>query len=288
MIPFPSQNQKALIKTIEIQDKTHRGGIIDSSLTLLFDEAHDLIFYKYIDKFRHIFDTTTEKIKNLYENKAPMKEIEKQLEVFRDLILEALVDLNSSEIQEDEAFPTKKVDSKKELKTFRFKIIVCGDPEVGKTSIVLRFTDRAFRRTYIPTLGVNLSEKLIRYEKYAAEFVIWDLAGQSKFQLMRKHFYSGAHGQLLLFDLTRPATFQSLARWHEDIRSTLNVGLEGLIIGNKADLTGQRDVGRKEISKLSKKLGLEAIETSALTGENVDDAFYRLGELLIKQKIQET
>jgi len=288
MIPLPSQNQKALIKTIEIKDKTHRGGVIDSSLTLLFDEAHDLIFYKYIDKFQGIFNESADRIKNLHEAKALHQKIEKELEVFREDIIEALIDLNSSEVQEEEAFPTKKAEPLKDLRTFRFKIIVCGDPEVGKTSLVLRFTDSAFRRTYIPTLGVNISEKIIKYEKYAAEFVIWDVAGQSKFQLMRKHFYGGANGLLLIFDLTRPNTFQSLVRWYADIKATLGVELEGLIVGNKNDLTEERKIGRDKITELSNELGLEALETSALTGENVDEAFRKLGELLINLKIQET
>ncbi len=290
MIPFPSKNLKGLIKNIEIQDKTRRGGIIDSSLTLLIDEADDLIFYKYIDQFEVNFEEAATKIKNLQEAGKPIQEVNRQLTIFLKHINETLNDLQESELRlhETEAFPTDKKDVPTDLTAFKFKIVVCGDSEVGKTSVVLRFTDKAFRRTYIPTVGVNLSEKRIQYENFTVEFIIWDIAGESKFRLMRKHFYHGADGQLLMFDLTRPATLQSLKSWYQDIKSNIGFDLKGIIVGNKNDLVDQRQVGKDTMSKIASNLDLDVIETSALTGENVDAAFAKLGMLLIKQKSEKS
>ena len=289
VIPFPSLNMKGLVKSMEIKDKRRRGGVIESSITLLFSEVNDLIFYRYINNFEEIFTKSAAKIIQLEEAKADRTLIEAELDNLYKSSVEILNDLQEVEVatQEPEAFPKEK-EEEIEPSAFRFKIIVCGDPEVGKTSTVLRFTNKAFRRTYIPTVGVNISEKVVFLKDQNAkiEYVIWDLAGQSKFQLMRKHFYKGADGVLLIFDLTRPLTFKNIASWYQDIKASLKTNLFGFIIGNKADLVDQRKVNSKEIATLAKELNLEYAETSALSGENVDNAFYKLAESLIAQRKQ--
>ncbi|MHA1263863.1 MAG: Rab family GTPase [Candidatus Helarchaeota archaeon] len=285
LIPFPLYNIKGIIKTIEIPDWKHRGGHVDSSITLLFDAADDLIFYKYLKYFEPVFEKAAKKIQQL-----PHKsEFNKILEHFQKEISEILKDLRLSELgsYENKPFPLAKEPALKEgLKVFRFKIIICGDPEVGKTSLVLRFTDRAFRRTYLPTLGVNISEKFIIYNQYAVQFIFWDIAGQTKFQIIRKHFYNGAHGLLLVFDLTRLNTFQNLRGWFKDIQTYVGSEIKGLLLGNKNDLIEQREISPTQISKLAYIFKLPVIETSALTGNNVEAAFYQLGQLLIQQKLE--
>jgi small GTP-binding protein len=284
IIPFPSINMKGLIKLMGIRDKTRRGGVIDSSITLLFSEFNDLVFYKYITNFEEVFTESATKIVELEEAKAEKEIIKDELNKLYNNSIEILNELRDSEIamQETEAFPKEK----EEILDYRFKIIVCGDPEVGKTSVVLRFTNKAFKKTYIPTIGVNISEKKVYLEDENAEteFVIWDIAGQTKFQIMRRHFYKGADGLLLIFDLTRPSTFKNIANWYQDIKALLKVDLFGYILGNKSDLIDQRKVSSEEIANLTKQLDLEYIETSALSGENVDNAFYRLAEVLINQR----
>ena len=102
---------------------------------------------------------------------------------------------------------------------------------------------------------------------------------------MRKHFYHGANGQLLIFDLTRPKTFKNIINWHQDIKSFIKEDLGGLIIGNKSDLVDLRKVQTDEMTKLVGELGLDFLETSALSGENVDEAFIQLGKILIEHGI---
>jgi small GTP-binding protein len=118
------------------------------------------------------------------------------------------------------------------------------------------------------------------------EFIIWDIAGRGAFQKMRKHFYQGADGVLLIFDLTRAQTFKNLTKWFQDLKSLLKYDLFGFILGNKSDLAEQRIVNSEEIEILAKEINLEYIETSALSGENIDNVFYRLADLLITQCIK--
>lgn len=291
IIPFPSINLKGLIKSFDIRDWKRRGGYGDCAITLLFNEANDLIFYKYITHFEEIFEESATKIAKLEEVKAESAQIQEELTRLLQKANQLLSDLQSAEITapEQEAFPEEKEEMKGQ-KGFRFKVIVCGDPEVGKTSLVLRFTNKAFRRTYIPTIGVNISEKkaYLKSKKAKIEWVIWDIAGQTKFQKARPHFYQGADGLLLVFDLTQPTTFKNVTKWFQDIKITLKTDLFGYLLGNKSDLVDQRKVNAKEIDILSKELNFEYIETSALSGANVDDAFLQLADLLITQRIKQT
>ena len=280
IIPFPSFNLKAMVKALEIPDQKQRGGVTDASITLLFNEINDLIFYKYMNNFEFLFNETADKIIEKGA-KADKREISEEIERLYSNLINMLDDLRETEMSgfAGEEFPSVSEELEKE---YKLKIIVCGDPAVGKTSTVLRFTDRAFKRTYIPTIGVNITEKIIRSKNNEFTFIIWDIAGQTKFQRMRKHFYTGADGKLLIFDLTRRKTFDSIKEWFLDIKKNLigKKDLHGFIIGNKCDLEENREVSFEEAQKLAKDLNLRYIETSAKTGKNVDEAFYELGEIL--------
>ncbi len=283
VVPFPTLKLKGLIKTLEIKDATRRGGAIDSAITVVFKEDQDSVFYKYINSFEDIFTKASTKIVKLEEAKADKELIKEELMRFHTQILYTLDELYDLEmsLDEQEEFPASAEES--EMGEARFKIVVCGDPQVGKTSTVLRFTDRSFRRTYIMTLGVNVTEKFVRMKNLnvTIKFVIWDIAGQEKFGMMRRHFYEGADGMLLIFDLTRPETFQNIKKWYKDIKTHIKKELHGFILGNKSDLFEERKVFHEEISNLAKELSLAHFETSALTGRNVDKAFYKLGEKLV-------
>ncbi len=284
IIPFPSINLKGLIKSFTIQDVKRRGGQINCALTLLFREQYDPIFYKHIDHFEDAFDSGTQTLISLNDGNDSL--IVDELNKFKNRATSILKELQNAEIPEETmvSFPIAEEDPKRR-KIYRFKVIICGDPEVGKTSTVLRFTDRAFRRIYLQTIGVNISEKdIICKNNNKIIYAIWDIAGQSKYRLVRKHFYQGADAKVLVFDLTRPETFNNIVHWFNDIRGQLKEDLAGMIIGNKCDLENKRGVTAEQISALSRDLGLDYFETSALTGENVDEAFYRLAELIIQRR----
>ena len=284
IIPFPSLNLKGLIRSFNIQDVTKRGGQINCALTVLFREKYDSIFYKHIDHFEDVFNSVSKTLISLSDENN--SQIEDELNNFKRRIDSVLMDLQRSETPEETmvSFPIAEEDTKRR-KIYRFKVIICGDPEVGKTSTVLRFTDRAFRRIYLQTIGVNISEKdIICKNNNKIIYAIWDIAGQSKYKLVRRHFYQGADAKILVFDLTRPETFNNIIHWFNDIRGQLKEDLDGIILGNKCDLVNERSVTAEQISKLSRDLGLDYFETSALTGDNVDEAFYRLAELIIQRR----
>ena len=152
------------------------------------------------------------------------------------------------------------------------------------TSTILRFTDKAFTKNYLPTLGVNISEKFIKIGDELVSLTLWDIAGQEKFNRMRKHFYQGVDGMLLVFDLTRPESFNNIDEWYEDIKKNAEVNYElvGFMIGNKQDLIDERKVIRDNAISLTKKLNLDYFETSALTGHNINEVFFKIARDIIE------
>ena len=165
---------------------------------------------------------------------------------------------------------------------YKFKIIVVGDPGVGKTSLILRYTNNAFRRSYIPTLGVHVSDKVFKINDVVVQLVIWDLAGQQKFDTMRHQFYFGSDGFILVFDLTNLNSFENLSNWFLDIQNQFKdqTNLMGYVIGNKCDLKEQVKINSENANELASYLNLSFLETSALSGQNVDKVFTQLAEAL--------
>jgi len=290
IMPFPSFSQKGLIKYIERADETRRGGIALSSITILFDEADDLIFYKYLDYLEPAFSEGAQKITQLENQKVESVEIYAEINNLRRKLTEILDDLQKKEKSHvgGEAFPEQ--EKKVEVLEANYKVIVCGDPSVGKTSTILRITDNAFIRTYIPTLGVSISEKQIKVNEECLNLIFWDIAGQSKFEIMRRHFYQGAEAVIVIFDLTNHKSFESVSSWYIDIKKHLEIydkKIVGFILGNKEDLVNERKVPEEEAMKVAKSLNIEYLETSAKTGKNLEKIFYRIAESLINLKKKE-
>jgi small GTP-binding protein len=128
-----------------------------------------------------------------------------------------------------------------------------------------------------------VSHKIYRVHDNNIQLILWDLAGQAKFHVMRSAFYHGAKAVLLVFDLTNPASFLSIKNWYNDImrHSDLKENLIGFVLGNKNDLVSERAVSLIEANQLASTLQLGYFETSALTGENVDGSFNNLAEALL-------
>lgn len=286
IIPFPSIGLKGLIKYIQFHDEERRGGVGQAAITLLFNEVDDIVFYKGMEYFNPDFNEVAQNIIEIEELKTDRNKIKNEISNLRIKILDILNDLRIKEttLQESEAFPEEFIEDKGKI-DYQFKIIVCGDPMVGKTSTILRFTESAFDRKYIPSIGINVKDKIIRVKKNNIQLVIWDIAGQSKFETMRSAFYKGARGVLLVFDLTNPKSFNDLRNWYEDIKRHVDIEeqLIGFILGNKSDKVDERKVNRKEAAELANELNLEYIETSALTGDNVKESFYKMGKYLYEK-----
>ncbi|MFX1363932.1 MAG: Rab family GTPase [Promethearchaeota archaeon] len=288
IIPFPMLNLKGITKYIERPDETKRGGVALTSLTLLFKESDDLIFYKYLDYLKSAFDESAQKIIELENKHAKSDDIFTEIGKLKKKVVEILDDLSNKEklSSEAKAFPEEDK-TKVRAYGYHFKIVVCGDPGVGKTSTILRFTDHAFMRTYIPTLGVSISEKIIKIDDDFVNLILWDIAGQTKFELMRRHFYKGLEGVILIFDLTNTKSFESISNWYNDILKNIKIEKEdiiGFILGNKEDLINERKILMENAEKTAMDLNLEYIETSALTGKNVEESFNKLAKALLVSK----
>jgi len=166
------------------------------------------------------------------------------------------------------------------------KVILTGDYKVGKTSLIRRFVENAFKMDYISTIGVQISKKTINLtDENIMNFIIWDIGGQS-FQMApyRAKFYNGANAALIVVDRTRPDHLKSVEKWYNDIKSSIPKNIPIVIVGNKSDLSDELVISKEEIRDISKKFGFHYILTSAKTGEHVNDAFlyiaYRVIETL--------
>jgi small GTP-binding protein len=160
------------------------------------------------------------------------------------------------------------------------KIVLVGDAEVGKTSLVLRYATSTFETNLLPTLGVNILAKEISIEDRVVTLVIWDIGALEYSLDLRKKYYSGASLGVLVYDVTRRKTFENVRVWCDEIKSCFAADIPVVLVGNKTDLLG-RAVSKEEGDKLAREIHTSLTETSAKTGENVRKLFQNLVGLLV-------
>ncbi|MFW9984236.1 MAG: Rab family GTPase [Candidatus Odinarchaeota archaeon] len=169
---------------------------------------------------------------------------------------------------------------------FGLKVVMMGDGAVGKTSLVLRYTQNTFSPEYKQSLGASFAVRDLEIEDQNVKLVIWDVAGQPSFRQVRRHYYSGAHGALLVFDVTEPRTFMTLQNWYNDFRNVVPQGAI-ILIGNKVDLEESRQVPPEAAQMLQNWWNIPYIETSAANATGVADAFVLIAENALEQaKVQ--
>jgi Ras-related protein Rab-2A len=155
-----------------------------------------------------------------------------------------------------------------------FKYIIVGESSVGKSCLLLQFLDNRFKDSHDLTIGVDFGSKTIRLDDGTnVKVQIWDTAGQESFRSITKSYYRGSICALLVYDITRRSTFENLSRWLEDLREVAYNKMVVLLVGNKADLAGSREVSTEEGTEFAKKHNLIFYETSAKTGLNIEQAF---------------
>ncbi|XVE72603.1 hypothetical protein DITRI_Ditri11bG0051200 [Diplodiscus trichospermus] len=168
---------------------------------------------------------------------------------------------------------------------YLFKYIIIGDTGVGKSCLLLQFTDKRFQPVHDLTIGVEFGARMITIENKPIKLQIWDTAGQESFRSITRSYYRGAAGALLVYDITRRETFNHLASWLEDARQHSNANLTVMLIGNKCDLAHRRAVSTEEGEQFAKEHGLIFMEASAKTAQNVEEAFMGTAAKIYK-KIQ--
>jgi small GTP-binding protein len=175
------------------------------------------------------------------------------------------------------------------MSSFKIKVLLCGEGAVGKTSLIQRFVQAHFQANYKLTVGVDILTKDVSIGNPGNEQIvtlsIWDIGGQARFEFIRSTFYKGAAGALIVFDLTRQGTFDpGVKKWLNEIRQFAG-DIPFLIIGNKADLSEVREVDATEVSQFAESIDSIYIETSAKTGQHVDESFIRLTENIIGRRV---
>jgi len=156
---------------------------------------------------------------------------------------------------------------------YLFKYIIIGDTGVGKSCLLLQFTDKRFQPVHDLTIGVEFGARMVTIDSKQVKLQIWDTAGQESFRSITRSYYRGAAGALLVYDITRRETFSHLTRWLEEARQNANQSMVIMLIGNKSDLDHRRQVTKEEGEKFAKQHGLIFLETSAKTAANVEEAF---------------
>ncbi|MHA1784238.1 MAG: Rab family GTPase [Candidatus Helarchaeota archaeon] len=160
---------------------------------------------------------------------------------------------------------------------FVFKIIIVGEPGVGKTSLIKSFIKSKFQSYYKPTIGTDLFQKTIELEgKGKTSLAIWDIAGQAKWEDFRHLYFTGARGGLVVFDATRVNTFLAIDGWIKNVKTFLpNIPI--ILVENKIDLLEKSLLEEKKIEELKDKYNILAFyRSSAKTGENVKRIFFEL------------
>ena len=157
-----------------------------------------------------------------------------------------------------------------------FKIVLIGDSSVGKTNILSKYILDEYDPDTQATIGVELSTKNYTFDNNEVKVQIWDTAGQEKYRSITSSYYKGAHGCLLVYDITRKATFENIDKWLAEIKLSSNNEINMVLIGNKCDLEDKREVSIEEAQNKAKLLNMAFMETSALNGTNVEKAFNEL------------
>ncbi len=173
---------------------------------------------------------------------------------------------------------------------FRFKFVIVGDHEVGKTSIVRRYVDNKFSENYRATLGLNILTHSFEFMGNEVNITLWDVGAQDFFKRFRKTYYTGAQAAFIVFDVTNRQTYENINKWYQELEDYIeNMDIPIILVGNKSDLNQQRVIDYKEGVSYANKLSsrgsskISFIETSALTGENVNDAFSLISYFYIQK-----
>ena len=170
-----------------------------------------------------------------------------------------------------------------------FKIILVGDTSVGKTNIINKYIKNEFREDFYATIGVEFRHKKFIVENRKIKAQIWDTAGQERYKAITRAYYKGAKGAFIVYDITRKETFDDVDKWRNELISSCNQEITVMLIGNKCDLEDQREISKEQGEEKAKSFGFSFLETSALSGENLEKGFQMLiEEIYQKYKVEQS
>jgi len=166
------------------------------------------------------------------------------------------------------------------------KLMLIGDSGVGKTSLLMRWSEGGFNPKFMSTIGIDFRQKYLTVDNRNLKVQVWDTAGQERFRVIAKAYYRGSMGLLMVFDVTDRKSFDNVTGWIKSVQETvvyLDKKLQILLVGNKVDLKEKRVVTEQEAKDLAAKFGAQYIETSAKSETGVDQVF----DVVLKEVMKE-
>ena len=166
------------------------------------------------------------------------------------------------------------------------QILILGDSSVGKTSLIKRYTNGIFKEEYLATVGLDFYSKVEIIDNKTINVKLWDTAGQERFKSLTQSYFKNAEGVLLTYDITNIESFNNLKDWISSIKKNMEgkeIFIPLIILGNKIDMEDSREINKENAEKFANENNYQYFETSAKTGEGVDNSIRELVKLILKQ-----
>ncbi|KAF9163083.1 GTP-binding protein [Actinomortierella ambigua] len=168
---------------------------------------------------------------------------------------------------------------------YLIKLLLIGDSGVGKSCLLLRFSDDSFTPSFITTIGIDFKIRTIELDGKRIKLQIWDTAGQERFRTITTAYYRGAMGILMIYDVTDERSFSNIRNWFSNIEQHASEGVNKILIGNKCDMAERKLISKEQGQALADEFGIKFLETSAKSNINVEEAFFSLARDIKKRMI---
>jgi len=163
------------------------------------------------------------------------------------------------------------------------KLLLIGDSGVGKSCLLLRFSDDSFTPSFITTIGIDFKIRTIELDGKRIKLQIWDTAGQERFRTITTAYYRGAMGIIMVYDVTDEKSFVNIRNWMRNIEQHASEDVNKILVGNKCDLAEKRMVDWDRGKALAEEFKIDFVETSAKNSTNVDNSFITLAKAVKKR-----
>lgn len=163
---------------------------------------------------------------------------------------------------------------------YLFKLLLIGDSGVGKSCLLLRFTDNTYTDSYISTIGVDFKIRTVEMDGKTVKLQIWDTAGQERFRTITSSYYRGAHGIIIAYDTTDLKSFENIKGWLAEVERYASETVVKILVGTKSDKVDKRQVMLEDAQAFADACNMVLVETSARRNERVEQLFMTLTAML--------